>query len=88
MARLIHPCASTAWKRDVSEPSPTLVAHLGTSDSACRHRADELLDVRAHEIQLVLVAAVGWMDGDLRWRQSKDQKAAADIDVGQSQYVA
>ena len=49
--------------------------------------ADERFDVVTHQIKLMLIVFIGWVDGDFGGRQSEDQPSLADVDVRQLKHV-
>jgi hypothetical protein len=73
-----------AGKRHLRQGTPVHVVHRTARDIVLLHLGNESLDVVAHQVELVDVVPFGGMYGNFGWRQSKDQPAAADVDVGNS----
>src|SRR5262245_41915585 len=73
VARLVDTDFAAAGQRDVREEAPPLVLHRIALDGMGLHARDERRDVVAHQVELVDVVLLGWMDGDLRRRQSEDE---------------
>jgi len=85
---LIDSELTAAWKGYVSEHTPTQTKDRTAIDTAGPHCGDEGRHVVAHQIKLVNVVLVGWMNRDFGGRQSKNQPAFASVDVSQPQHIA
>jgi hypothetical protein len=88
VSRLIDSDLTAARERYVSEHTPTQTKDRTAIDTAGPHCGDEGRHVVAHQIKLVNVVLVGWMNRDFGGRQSKDQPAPASVDVSQPQHIA
>ena len=91
-------CSGVAWlvDRQLSaarqfyrgEQTPSLVAdELGDRDTYGGQLCKRLLDVVAHQVELVLLEPVSGVDGDLGGRQLEDQPATAGVDPAKSEHV-
>src|SRR5712691_9040282 len=92
-------CSGVAWlidrqiraarQLDRGEQTPALAAHrLGGRDAPGGQVRQRLLEVVAHQVELVLPQPVRGVNGDLGWRQLEDQPAIAGVDPGKSEHVA
>src|ERR1700733_4935951 len=88
MPRLVNADSRASRERQIGQQAPALFAHRLALNRAVLHFLYERAHILAHEIELVACCALSGMERDLRWRQRKDQPAAARIDMGQLQYVA
>src|SRR6266487_6513895 len=71
------------------EEPPALVAdRVGDLDAPGGQVCQRLLDIFAHQVELVLPRPASGVDGDLGWRQLEDQPAAAGVYPGKSEHVA
>ena len=80
--RLIQAQLAPAWKADHCKQAPSFVADGTTFNAHIREPGALRLHVVAHEINFVLVIALGWMTGDLGLRRGKYQPAVPSIDRG------
>src|SRR5262249_36822527 len=85
---LIDTELSTSRQRDLREQTPTLVLNGRARNAPLLHRGDELLDVVAHQIELVDVVILRGVDGHFCRRQTEDQPAFAHIDVRHPEHLA
>src|SRR6266700_2261033 len=77
-----------ARQLDRGEEPPALVAdRAGDLDAPGGQVCQRLLDIFAHQVELVLARPVSGVDGDLGWRQLEDQPATAGIDPCKSEHV-
>jgi hypothetical protein len=92
-------CSGVAWlvDRQISaarelnrgEQTPAFVTdRVGDRDVPGGQVRQRLLDVVAHQVELVLPQPVSGVYGDLGWRQLEDQPATADVNPAESEYVA
>ena len=92
-------CSGVAWlvdrqlraarQLDRGEQTPALAARrLGGRDAPGGQVRQRLLEVVAHQVELVLPQPVRGVNGDLGWRQLEDQPAIAGVDPGKSEHVA
>src|SRR5437016_5740395 len=92
-------CSGVAWLVDRQiraarqlnrgEQTPALAARrLGDHDAPGGQVRQRLLDVVAHQVELVLPQAVSGVDGDLGGRQLEDQPATSGVDPAKSEHVA
>src|SRR6266487_961583 len=71
------------------EEPPALVAdRVGDLDAPGGQVCQRLLDIFAHQVELVLPQPVSGVDGDLGWRQLEDQPTVTGVDPGKSEHVA
>src|SRR6266851_6230005 len=89
VAWLVDRQIRAARELDRGEQTPALVAERGgdrdTPGGKVRQR---LLDVVAHQVELVLPRPVSRVYGDLGRRQLEDQPATAGVDPSKSEHVA
>ena len=85
--RLVDAELSAAGERDLAEESPPAVQDLAAGNPALLHLPGKLLDVGAHQEELVLVV-LPRMHRHLRRRQPENQPAFSDVDVRKLQHVA
>src|SRR6266568_9570194 len=89
VAWLVDRQIRAAWELDRGEQTPACVTRwLGYRDAPGGQVRQRLLDVVAHQVELVLPLSISGMDGDLGWRQLEDQPAITGVDPGKSEYVA
>src|SRR5260370_19500335 len=92
-------CSGVAWvvdrqiraarQLDRGEQTPTCAARrLGDRDAPGGQVRQRLLEVVAHQVELVLPQPVSGVYGDLGGRQLEDQPAIAGVDPGKSEHVA
>src|SRR6266700_5352994 len=78
-----------ARQLDRGEEPPALVAdRAGDLDAPGGQVCQRLLDIFAHQVELVLPQPVSGVDGDLGWRQLEDQPTVTGVDPGKSEHVA
>src|SRR5258707_14127458 len=91
-------CSGVAWlvdrqiraarQLDRGEQTPTCAARrLGDRDAPGGQVRQRLLEVVAHQVELVLPQPVSGVYGDLGGRQLEDQPAITGVDPGKPEYV-
>jgi hypothetical protein len=88
VAGLVDPELRAARQLDRGDQAPALIADLRARHALCPHRVDELLDVLAHQIELVLAAGLGRVHGDLGGRQREDQPTVAGVGGAELEDIA
>src|SRR5438874_2595075 len=92
-------CGGVAWlvdrqiraarQLDRGEQTPALVTRRrGDRDAPGGQVRQRLLDVVAHQVELVLPRPVSGVNGDLGRRQLEEQPAITGVDPGKSEHVA
>ena len=83
MARFVDTQPASAGQGELDQTAPPHVLDLAAGDAAVGHVGDQRVDVVAHQVDLVPAVVLGRMHGDLRRRETEDEPAVADVDVGQ-----
>jgi len=81
MTWLVDAQLPTSGELQLSHKSPPLLHYRTTFDSPSFHHLDEVCDVAAHEIELVLRLTVARMDRHLRGGERENKPTPADIDT-------
>src|SRR5262249_35975587 len=89
MTWLVERQISPAWELDRGKQPPSLGANrLRDRDPLGGQLCQRLLDVIAHQVELVLLQPICRMHGDLGWRELKDQPATSGVEPRKSEHVA
>jgi hypothetical protein len=80
--RLIDAELATAGQSEARDGSPALLFDGRTHHFHGFHLGDEGVNVIAHEIELVRVVLVRWVNGDFRGRQGEDEPTVSGVGCG------
>ena len=87
MARLIETQLAASWKPDVRQAPPGLLSDVLAGDTCLAQRGDFRIQVVGHQIELVHIIFVRWVDGHLRRRQFEDQPAIMCVNIAELEHV-
>src|SRR5262249_61119204 len=88
VARFVKTEIAAAWQADRGQETPSFIADCAAFDSLLAETCDFGLHIVAHEIDLLLAAALSRMASNLGRRGCKDQPAAAGVNAGKAEHVA
>jgi hypothetical protein len=81
MTWLIDAQLPTSGERQLNQKPPPLMHYRTAFDSPSLHHLDEVRDVAAHEVELVLRITVARMDRHLRGGERENEPTPAGIDI-------
>src|SRR5262245_15387220 len=87
VARFVKPQIATAGQADGGQEAPPLIADGSASDALCGQASDLLSYVVAHEVELLLTAAVSGMAGDFRRWCGEDEPTIASVNRRKAEHV-
>src|SRR5262245_4329724 len=88
VARFVMPQIATAGQADGGQEAPPLIADGSASDALRGQPSDLLSNVVAHEVELLLAAALGGMASDFRRWCGEDEPTIASVNEGKAEHVA
>ena len=88
MLRLVETYFAPARESDVGDRSPPRLLHVRTVNSLLAEFGYFRLQIVAHEIELVPIRLLGWMNRDLRGRQGKNQPSVTGVHGWKSEHLS
>jgi hypothetical protein len=88
MKRLVDAQLPTPREADPGQLPPGQGCHRLAVHLMLLHLPDQLLDVIAHQVQLMDIIVFCRMDGKFRGRQAEDQPTFSGIDPCQAKYIS